>query len=97
LGWSYNYGKGWAHLVLEQFEDATDALTKTDFNDAHLLLAIAHIRLGRLAEARAEVEKMMKKNPTITVALWRQGYCFKDSALLDRYSLDLARLGVPER
>src|SRR5262245_1746982 len=40
LGWSYNYGRGWAHLVLGRFEEAVDVLTQTEFNDAHLLLAI---------------------------------------------------------
>jgi adenylate cyclase len=57
LGWSYNYGRGWAHLVLGRFGEAVDALTQTEFNDAHLLLAIGYVRLGRLAEARAEVGK----------------------------------------
>ena len=36
-----------------------DALTQTEFNDAHLLLAIAYVRLGRLADARAEVVHKM--------------------------------------
>ena len=49
LGWAYNYGRGWAHLVLGRFGEAVDALTQTEFNDAHLLLAIAYVRLGRLA------------------------------------------------
>ena len=68
LGWAYNYGRGWAHLVLGRFGEAVDALTQTEFNDAHLLLAIAYVRLGRLADARAEVGKMMKINPAITAA-----------------------------
>ena len=55
LGWAYNYGRGWAHLVLGRFGEAVDALTQTEFNDAHLLLAIAYVRLGRLDDARAEV------------------------------------------
>ena len=27
LGWSYNYGRGWAHLLLERFGEAVGALT----------------------------------------------------------------------
>lgn len=46
LGWSSNYGKGWAHLLLGQFAEAIEALTQTEFNDAHLLLAIAYACLG---------------------------------------------------
>ena len=96
LGWFYNYGKGWAHLVLGRFGEAVDALTQTEFNDAHLLLAIAYVRLGRLADARAEVGKMMKINPAITLQAWRLGYSFRDPAILDRYSLDLVQSGLPE-
>ena len=96
LGWFYNYGRGWAHLVLGRFGEAVDALTQTEFNDAHLLLAIAYVRLGRLADARAEVGKMMKINPAITLQAWRLGYSFRDPAILDRYSLDLVQSGLPE-
>ena len=96
LGWSYNYGRGWAYLVLGRFGEAADALTQTEFNDAHLLLAIAYVRLGRLADARAEVGKMMKINPAITVQAWRLGYSFRDPAILDRYALDLVQSGLPE-
>jgi len=97
LGWSYNYGRGWAHLVLGRFAGAVDALTQTEFNDAHLLLAIAYVRLGRLADAHAEVAKMMKVNPAITVQAWRLGYSFRDPAILDCYSHALVQAGLPER
>jgi adenylate cyclase len=96
LGWSYNRGRGWAHLVMERFEEAVDALGQTEFKDAHLLLAIAYVRLGRLSDARAEVGKMMKINPAITLQAWRLGYSFRDSAIIDRYSLDLVRSGLPD-
>jgi Flp pilus assembly protein TadD len=96
LAWSYNHRRGWAYLVLERFGEAADALRQTDFNDAHLLLAIAYVRLGRLADARREVEKMLKINPAITVQAWKLGYSFRDPAILDRYTLDLAQSGLPE-
>ena len=97
LGWSYNYDRGWAYLVLERFGEAVDALLHTDFNDAHLLLAIAYMRLRRLDDASAEVGKMMKINPAITLQRWRLGYSFRDPAILERYSLDLVQSGLPER
>ena len=96
LGWFYNHRSGWSHLVLGRFGDAVDALTQTEFNDAHLLLAIAYVRLGRSADAVAEVRKMMKINPAITLQAWQLGYSFRDPALLDRYSLDLVQSGMPE-
>src|SRR6478609_1911525 len=97
LGWCYNYGRGWAYLVLGRFGEAVDALTQTEFNDAHLLLAIAYVRLGRMADARAEVVKMMKINPAITLQAWRLGHSFRDPAILDRCALDLAQAGLPEK
>ena len=73
-----------------------NALTQTEYADSPLLLAIAYVRLGRLADARAEVGKMMKINPAITVQAWRLAYSFRDPAILDRYSLDLVQAGVPQ-
>ena len=57
--------------------------------------AIAYMRFGRLADARAEVGKMMKLDPGITVNKWRLGYPFRDPAILDRYSLALIQSGLP--
>jgi adenylate cyclase len=96
LGWFYNHRRGWAYLVLGRFGEAADALTQTDFNDAHLLLAIAYFRLGRLPAARTEVGKMMKMLPAMTAQAWRLGYSFRDPEILDRYSLDLVQSGLPE-
>ena len=96
LGWHYNRGRGWAHLVLGRFGEAVDALTQTEYGDSHLLLAIAYVRLGRLAEARAEVGKMMKINPAITLQAWQLRYSFRDPAILDRYALDLVQSGLSE-
>ena len=96
LGWFYNHRRGWAYLVLGRFGEAADFLTQTEFNDAHLLLAIAYLRLGRLADAQAAVGKMMKINPAITVQAWRLGYSFRDPEILNGYALDLAQLGLPE-
>ena len=96
LGWHYNRGRGWAQLVLGRFGEAVNALTQTEYADSPLLLAIAYVRLGRLAEARAEVGKMMKINPQITLQAWRLRYSFRDPAILDRFALDLVQSGLPE-
>ena len=44
----------------------------------------------------AEVGKMMKVNPAITLQAWRLGYSFRDPAILDRYALDLVQSGLAE-
>jgi adenylate cyclase len=97
LAWSYNYARGWVHLVLGRFAEAVDALTQTEFNDTHLLLAIAYLRLGWLDDARAEVKKAMKINPTITVQIWRLGYSFRAPDILERYAEDLTQTGLPAK
>jgi TolB-like protein len=97
LAWSYEYARGWAYLMLGGSAEALDALTQTEFNDTHLLLAIAYVRLRRLKEACAEVEKMIKINPTITAQIWRLGYCFRDPGILECCAFDLVRSGLPEK
>ena len=96
LGWSYNYGRGWAHLVMGRFGEAANALRQTEYNDAPLLLAIAYVRLDRSADARAEVAKMMKVYPAITLQAWRLAYSFLDPAILDNCAVDLVQSGLPE-
>lgn len=61
----------------------------------HPALAIAYMRLGRDAEAQAAVAKMLKSAPTATIQSWRQAWNFRDNAILDQASADLARAGLP--
>ena len=71
LGWFYNYGRGWAHLVLGRFGEAVDALTQTEFNDAHLLLAIAYVRLrplGRRPRRSGENDEDQSRDHSANVA-----------------------------
>ena len=96
LAWSYNYARGWIDLILDRLAEARDAFKQTEFNDAHLLLAITYARLGRPNDARSQIEKAMKINPTITSQIWRLGYSYRDAALLEHCAADLVRLGLPE-
>jgi Flp pilus assembly protein TadD len=97
LGWFSNYGKGLAFLTVGDFQRAVEPLQETDFLDEPLLLAIAYIHLGRLDDARAQVAKMRKVNPTISQTSWRQGWSFRDQRLLDGFVADLAKAGLPEK
>jgi adenylate cyclase len=95
LSWFFNYTRGFAFVLLGKNENAVEVLKTTDFADAPLILAIAYMRLGRQADARAAVEKMLKSNPAITVQSWRQGNNFRDASILDLLAADLARAGLP--
>jgi len=94
LSWFYEHRRGWAYLVQGRFGEAVNALSQTEFNDSHLLLAIAHERLGHSVDAHQEMGKMMKINSKIRLKAWRLGYCFRDTAILERYSLDLLQAGL---
>ncbi|WP_093235003.1 adenylate/guanylate cyclase domain-containing protein [Sinorhizobium sp. NFACC03] len=97
LSWFFNYVRGFIYIVLGKNEEAVEVLKATEFADAPLQLAIAYMRLGREAEARAAVEKMLKAAPTATVQSWRQAWNFRDPSILDRAGADLARAGLPPK
>lgn len=82
-------------IVLGKNEDAVEVLKTTDFADAPLQLAIAYMRLGRQADAKAAVEKMLKSAPDATMQSWRQTWNFRDPSILDQAAADLARAGLP--
>ncbi|ANK92776.1 MULTISPECIES: adenylate/guanylate cyclase domain-containing protein [Rhizobium] len=95
LSWFFNYVRGFIYIVLGKNEDAVEVLKTTDFADAPLQLAIAYVRLGREADARAAVEKMLKSAPTATIQSWRQTWNFRDPSIMDHAAADLARAGLP--
>lgn len=95
LSWFFNYVRGFIFIVLGKNEDAVEVLKTTEFADAPLQLAIAYMRLGRQADARAAVEKMLKSTPAATIQSWRQTWNFRDPFILDQAAADLARAGLP--
>jgi TolB-like protein/class 3 adenylate cyclase/Tfp pilus assembly protein PilF len=95
LSWFFNYVRGFIFIVLGKNEEAVEVLKTTEFADAPLQLAIAYMRLGRQADARAGVEKMLKSTPGVTIQSWRQAWNFRDPSILDQAAADLARAGLP--
>ena len=95
LSWFFNYVRGFIFIVLGKNEDAVEVLKTTEFADAPLQLAIAYMRVGRQADARAAVEKMLKSTPDATIQSWRQTWNFRDPSILDQAAADLARAGLP--
>lgn len=96
LSWFFNYVRGFVYIVLGKNEKAIEVLKTTEFGDAPLQLAIAYMRLGREAEARAAVATMLKAAPTATIQSWRQTWNFRDESILDQAAADLARAGLPD-
>ncbi len=96
LSWFSNYVRGFIFIVLGRNEDAVEVLKNTEFADAPLQLAIAYMRLGRQADAKAAVEKMLKTTPAATIQSWRQAWNFRDTSILDQAAADLARAGLPD-
>ncbi|TAT82576.1 adenylate/guanylate cyclase domain-containing protein [Rhizobium ruizarguesonis] len=95
LSWFVNYVRGFIFIVLGKNEDAVEVLKTAEFADAPLQLAVAYMRLGRQADARAAVEKMLKSTPAATIQSWRQTWNFRDPSILDQAAADLARAGLP--
>ncbi|OKP69122.1 adenylate/guanylate cyclase domain-containing protein [Ensifer adhaerens] len=95
LSWFFNYVRGFIYIVMGKNEEAVEVLKATEFADAPLQLAIAYVRLGRDAEARAAVVKMLKTVPTATIESWRQTWNFRDPSVLERGAADLRRAGLP--
>lgn len=94
----YNYRLGWAYNVMGDYEKSIPALKEgPPWVDVPLLLAMAYVHLDRNAEAQAEVKKALSIDPEFSQATWRQGYFYKDSAILERQVADLGKAGLPEK
>jgi adenylate cyclase len=60
-------------------------------------MAIAHVRLDHMDEARAAVRKALQLNPQFTQAKWREGYFYSDPSILEQQLADLGKVGLPEK
>jgi tetratricopeptide (TPR) repeat protein len=88
---------GFAYYELGQYKEALATLkqnNKPSFFD-HRNLAAVYVRLGRLEEARAEVSKLLEKNPHYTLRS-ENNSPYKDENRRERLINDLSKAGVPE-
>jgi tetratricopeptide (TPR) repeat protein len=88
---------GFAYYELGQYKEALATLKQDNkpWFKTHRTLAAVYVRLGRLAEARAEVSKMFEKNPHYT--LKSENYePYKDETRRQLLISDLLKAGVPE-
>jgi TolB-like protein/class 3 adenylate cyclase/Tfp pilus assembly protein PilF len=93
--WLY-YRLGLAYSLKGENEKAIEALKQSvQFVDMVLLIAISHLRLGHIDEARAEYKRALTLDPTFTQAKWRKGYFYSDPSVVEGQIADLAKLGLP--
>jgi adenylate cyclase len=95
-----NYTKGWALRILGKYEDSVATFKQSFYpdGDTPLQIAVGLVRLGRIDEAKAEVNLMLEKNdPKFTQAKWREGSFYSDSSITDAEVTDPAKAGLPEK
>jgi len=62
--------------------------------NAHVLLAAVYSELGKEAEARAEVEEVLRLNPNFSLEVHKQRAPIKDPAMLERHIAALRKAGL---
>ena len=93
----YRHILGFAYYEVGQYKEALATLKQDNkpSYEVHSTLAAVYVRLGRLEEARAEVSKLLEKNPHFTLkSLNNRPY--KDENRRERLINDLRKAGVPE-
>jgi tetratricopeptide (TPR) repeat protein len=61
---------------------------------ARFNLAVIYSELGRMEEARAEIEEVRRINPNVSVEMIKQGLPYKDPAVLERLIEALRKVGL---
>jgi TolB-like protein/cytochrome c-type biogenesis protein CcmH/NrfG len=96
---------GWYYLLLGQaqyaageYEDAVETLRRDETyrTSSRRFLAASLAQLGRIAEARAEVELFLVSNPHFTTRHWATTQPFRDAATLDHFVEGYRKAGLPE-
>jgi adenylate cyclase len=93
--------EGWAHLGAERFAEAAEsARMAIDWNpafvDAHAILAAARAHEGRMEDARAALQEVMRQMPGLTTGDHRLIRPFRKPADQARFVEGLRKAGLPE-
>ena len=91
----------WSHLHAERFVEAVDcAKLAIDFNpsfpDSHATLAAAAAHLGRIAEARAGLDGLVRLLPGLSITDLRLVRPFRRQADRERFLSGLRKAGLTE-
>lgn len=102
LGYIAAAGLGIAHLAARRFELAIEWSDRALHESPRFVVAmrtkvVANAQLGRIEQARAELDRVLKIDPRLTLAAWRAfaGRSFAPE-LMDLYDTGLRLAGLPE-
>jgi adenylate cyclase len=99
--WDYPYILGRAYYVMGKYEDAIKTLgialkRNEQAVNPRLFLAASYVSLGRMDDARWEVEQIRIMNPGTTLSHLEKDYPIADKALQKRFLDQLRKAGLPE-
>jgi TolB-like protein/Flp pilus assembly protein TadD len=97
----YLYGIAEAHYGARQYEEAIGPLRTAvnrfpTFITPRRHLAAAYAQMGRLDEARAEIVEILKLDPSVCLALYRERLRYEKVEDLEHYLGGLRKAGLPE-
>ncbi len=97
----YLWSLAWAQYFTGEYEaglDAIDRMTNIP-NLARRTQAALYVRLGRLEEAKASIDKLLENQPGYTIEDQRHSLKgkFRDQGIPDRFIDDLRTAGLPDR
>jgi len=92
---------GHAYCVTGQYGEAISVCKKAlsrqpDNMYAHIFLAVAHSSLGRMEEARNEIEEVLKLNHRYSVQSFQKAFQYKNQTDKERIIDSLRKAGMPE-
>jgi adenylate cyclase len=97
----YLYGIAEAHYGAQQYNQAIAPLRAAinrfpTFITPRRHLAATYAQMGRLDEARAEIEVIRKLDPSLSLAMYRQRLHYEKNENLEHYLDGLRKAGLPE-
>jgi len=89
---------GAAQYAARDYEAAVETLRRDETyrTSSRRFLAASLAQLGRLDEARAEVEMFLVSNPHFTTRHWVMTEPFRDAAMLEHFVDGFRKAGLPE-
>ena len=99
--WVRLNGVAIAHAVAERYEEALEwanrsVRLKPDWPFSHVVLAGCYADLGRVEEARREVDEVRRLNPAFSLAGIELSFAFADPGVRERVVESLRKAGLPE-